>query len=166
MPVLPWMELALKEIGTLEGKGSANNPKVVAYYKDAGFPGVTQDAVAWCAAFVGAILARSGNPNTHSLMALTYEKFGVPLVTPIYGCIAVKKRKGAASWNRHVGFVVAANKEKIWLVGGNQGDAVSIAAFPRADFTAFRWLPGIALPNPPIPLPTTMATTSGAVSEA
>lgn len=160
------MELALKELGTLEGKGTANNPKVLAYYRDAGFPGVKSDEVAWCAAYVGAILARAHQPNTHSLAAISYEKFGVPLVTPIYGCIAVKKRKGTSTWNRHVGFVVAANKDKIWLVAGNQGDAVSIAAFPRADFTAFRWLPGIPLPNPPITLPTTMASTSGTVSEA
>ena len=49
-------DLAQEEIGTVEwAKG--NNPKVLAYFKDAGHPEVSTDETAWCAAFVGAMLA-------------------------------------------------------------------------------------------------------------
>ena len=52
-------ELAKSEVGTMEW-AEGSNPKVVAYYRDAGFPEVKDDAVAWCAAFVGAMIKRAG----------------------------------------------------------------------------------------------------------
>jgi len=134
-----WLSLARLDIGTHEGVGKDNNPKVLAYFKDAGFSGIKDDETAWCAAFVGAILHRAGIPNEKTLSARKYEEWGVPLKAPMLGCVGVKRRQGGEAWQGHTGFVVAANTSYVWLLGGNQADQVSIAAFPRWQFTAFRW---------------------------
>ena len=151
----PWLTLARGELGTHEGVGAANNPTVVRYYADAGFSGVRSDDVAWCAAFVGAMLHRAGYTPSASLAARSYEGWGVGVKQPVLGCIGTKKRAGS-SWQGHVGFVVGASATKIILLAGNQGDAVSIAAFDRSLFTSFRWASSLPLPAFD-PLPTTVA---------
>lgn len=138
-----WLTLARTDIGTLEKKGKGSNPKVLDYYKDAGHPEVKDDEVSWCAAFVGAILKRSQIKPSGSLLARSYQDWGVPLKLPALGCIAVKRRQGGEAWQGHVGFCVAANPSYVWLLGGNQSDSVSIAAFPRWQFTAWRWPSGV-----------------------
>lgn len=134
-----WLTYARRELGTLEGPGPVNNPKVLSYYREAGHGEVASDDIAWCAAFVGAMLHRAGVKGTGALNARSYERWGQPLRVPLLGCIGVKKRVGAPLWAGHVGFVVAASQYKVWLLGGNQADAVSIRAFPRAHFVAWRW---------------------------
>lgn len=128
-------DLALKEIGTVEwAKGS--NPKVVAYYRDAGHPEVKDDDVAWCAAFVGAMLTRAGLTGTGKLTARSYLDWGVPVdpkdIRP--GDIVIFQRGGSA-WQGHVGFAHGKPKNgAIEVLGGNQRDQVNIA---RQSMTAF-----------------------------
>lgn len=124
----PWLTEARKWLGLKEAPGAANNPAIVAMYKDAGQGGVKQDSVPWCAAFVGAMLKRVGLKGTGTLWALDYSKWGQRLKEPVLGAIATKKRDGGG----HVGFVVAANKTTVWLLGGNQNDAVNVARYPRS----------------------------------
>lgn len=99
-----------------------------------------------------------------SLAARSYEAWGVGLKEPALGAIATKKRANS-SWQAHVDFVVGASTTRIFLLGGNQGDAWSIAAFPRKEFTAFRWPADVPLPAPHT-LPTTIAGARSGVSEA
>lgn len=159
-----WLTLARGEIGTVEGVGKSNNPKVVRYFADAGFAGIKDDETAWCAAFVGAELVRAGRKASGSLAARSYEQWGVGLQEPRLGAIGVKKR-GNSTWQGHVGFVVGANDKSIIMLGGNQGDAVSIASFPRSEFTAFRWPADVPIPVPSA-LPTTVAGAKSNVSQA
>lgn len=156
----PWMIAAKKLIGTVEGPGAKNNPTVVAMFAKVKQGGITQDAVPWCAAFVGACLEDAGIKSTRTLWALDYRNWGDALKVPIYGCVASKRRNGGG----HVGFVVGANASSIILLGGNQNDAVSIASFPREDFVAYRWPPRI--PKLDTPLPTTVAGAKLNVREA
>lgn len=158
-----WLTLARKDIGTIEGPGAKDNPKIIKMYADAGHPEVKHDAVPWCAAAVGAWLKRAGLKPSGSLSAVSYETYGTKLQTPILGCIGVKRRPGEV-WMRHVGFVVAANPVWVWMVAGNTADSVSIAAYNRATFTAFRW-PGGPVPKDLSPLPTDAVGAKGS-SEA
>ena len=136
------MQFAQQAIGVREIPGKASNPTVEAYFADAGFPGLKDD-VPWCAGFVAAMLKRGGMKNEVEpkmrLWAASYARCGSALKAPVWGCIGVKTRQGGG----HVGFVVAANKEFVWLLGGNQGDKVSVARFPRSAFTAFRLPTGV-----------------------
>lgn len=142
MPIPKHMEIAAKFLGVRETPGKASNPIVDEMFTLAGFKGLKDD-VPWCAAFIAAMLKKAGLPNEVEpkmrLWAASYGRCGVASKAPVYGAIGVKTRNGGG----HVGFVVAANKDFIWLLGGNQGDKVSIAKFPRASFTAYRVPTGV-----------------------
>ncbi len=159
-----WLTLAAAELGVKEGPGVANNPRVVQLFADAGFAGIRQDSVAWCAAAVGAMLKRAGHKPSGSLAARSYEGWGIGLKEPVLGCVATKRR-GNSSWQGHVGFVIGASKDQIFLLGGNQGDAWSVAAFKRSEFTSFRWPADMPIPTAS-KLPTTVAGARSGVSEA
>lgn len=122
-------ELAEKEIGVVEWK-DGHNPKVVAYFKDAGHPQVKDDETAWCAAFVGAMLYRAGQLGTNKLTARSYLDWGVKVdrkdARP--GDIVILKR-GTSSWQGHVGFFVKDSGDSITILGGNQSNAVNRRAY-------------------------------------
>ena len=131
-------DLAKAEIGTVEW-GNGSNPKVVAYFKDAGQAGVTDDATAWCAAFVGAMLKRGGMKGTGSLLARSYLDWGkaVDRMNAREGDIVVFKR-GNSSWQGHVAFFVKDNGSTITVLGGNQSDAVNRSSYPAASLLGIR----------------------------
>lgn len=124
-------------LGEKEIAGKLDNPRIIELYADAGHDEIQHDEVPWCAAFVGACLARANLPNTGTLLALDYKKYGEGLDGPELYCIGVKTR-GNSTWEGHVGFVVAFDADTITLLGGNQHDSVCIQKFPRAEFVAFR----------------------------
>jgi uncharacterized protein (TIGR02594 family) len=149
-----------------EGVGKSNNPKVVAFFKDAGFPGVKDDATAWCAAFVGAHLKRAGFEPSGSLAARSYESWGVGLKNPVLGCVCTKRR-GNSTWQGHVFYVVglSADGKTVFGLGGNQSDSVTVAAFKRSEVTSFRWPSNLPVPKS-TKLPTSVAGAKAGVSEA
>lgn len=166
-PKPPWIVVAEKYLGLHEGPGAEDNPAVVKFYADAGHPEVKHDAVPWCAAFVGGVLHESHLPITGSLLARSYENYGIRLDRPVYGCIGVKTRKGGG----HVTFIVGETPGHYLCLGGNQGDRVCIEAIPKAKspsdkFTALRWPPGVPLPPNPHPLLTSVPELKTGLSEA
>lgn len=132
-------EQALLDEGTYEWKGSDHNPKVMAYYKKAGHPEITNDEVPWCAGFVGAKLAEVGLIGTGSLLARSYEKWGnsVDLSDARRGDIVVLKR-GNSTWQGHVGFFDRLANGKVYLLGGNQRNQVNISGYAVGKVVAVR----------------------------
>ena len=126
-------------MGLKEAPGASNNPLVVQMYADAGHPEVKMDSTAWCAAAVGSWLHRAGCKPSGSLMARSYLKWGQKLDAPKVGCIAVLWRGSPDADTGHVGLLVEAGGDFIKLLGGNQGDAVNIATYPRSRVLGFRW---------------------------
>ena len=65
----------------------------------------------------------------------SWKYFGKTVNDPIFGAIAIKSRKGGG----HVGFVVgkSASGKELFILGGNQGDKVSIAKYPRDVWETF-----------------------------
>lgn len=124
-------------LGEKEIKGSLANEKIKELFKDAGHPQVVSDETPWCAAFVGACLARANLPKTGSLVARDYLNYGDKLPGPKKNAIGIMKR-GNSTWEGHVGFVVDFDKDNVWMLGGNQSNSVSIAKFPRSKFLGFR----------------------------
>jgi uncharacterized protein (TIGR02594 family) len=149
----PWMAFAWSEIGTREIVGPSNNPRILALYRDAGFPNVKHDEVAWCAAFVGAALQRSAHAGTKSLMARSYMRWGEALTEGRLGAIAVFTR-GSDPALGHVAFYLDGDDQRIYVLGGNQGDAVSVMAIDRSRLLGLRW------PGEPIAQPTAVPALS------
>lgn len=131
--------LAKKELGVKEISGVKHNSTVVAYFRDAGHPQITDDETAWCAAFVGAMLARAGIKPTGSLAARSYLKWGTPVgLTEVKPGDIVVFQRGDSSWQGHVGFYVKHDATTISVLGGNQANQVSIAKYPQAKLLGIR----------------------------
>lgn len=148
-------ELATAEIGTVEwAKG--DNPKVVAYFKDSGNAGVTDDETAWCAAFVGAMLKRAGGKGTGKLNARSYLEWGTPIdrKDALPGDVVIFKR-GNSTWQGHVAFFVKDNGSTLTVLGGNQSNAVNRKAYPAASLLGIRRGPLASKPvaDSPAPIP-------------
>ena len=131
-----WLTLARKEIGTVEIPGSRNNPKVVQYYLDVTGKKMS-DSVPWCAAFVGAMLTRSGKKSSGSLMARSYVKYGKK-VGAQPGAIATWPR-GSSKIFGHVNFVESVSGDRLVCIGGNQSDAVNRKVYSKRKALAFTW---------------------------
>lgn len=133
-----WLDEAWRETGVREVSGAASNARILQFYRDVGHATITSDAVAWCAAFLGACLERAGFASTRSLLARSYLDWGTPLRTPKLGAVAVLSR-GSDPGQGHVGFVVGATADHIYLLGGNQSDAVSVQPFEMSRLLGLRW---------------------------
>lgn len=135
----PWMAIARHLLGAREIAGNTDNPLIVEMFRLSGHKGVKDDETAWCAAFVGACLALSGFGGTKRLNARSYLNFGQRLSQPRPGCIVVLWRGSPNAETGHVGFFDHVSNGRIYLLGGNQGDAVSIQGYPEGRLLGYRW---------------------------
>ena len=133
-----WLATAWAELGQREVDGASDNARIRAFFRDVGQPASLHDEVAWCAAFAGACLERAGHASTRSLMARSYLRWGAALDEGRFGAVAVLSR-GSDPVAGHVGFLLDETDAHIVLLGGNQGDAVGVAAFPKTRLLGFRW---------------------------
>ena len=147
---IPWLVKAQGYIGIKGATDLKINPLVVKFFREAeeipndpDEPGIGITHVAWCAAFVGAVLKECGLPHTGSLLALSYVDYGQKLEEPLVGAIATKKREGGG----HVFFVSSFDKKFIYGLGGNQHDEVSIERFPRSQIVSYSWPVGVEIPS-------------------
>lgn len=153
----PWVVEAKRHIGLTEIKGQEHNAEILQWWKDIKRGGIKDDETPYCAAFVGACLERVGIKSTRFEGALSYLEWGVDLTAPIYGCIVVFSRTGGG----HVGFVVGEDeKGRIMVLGGNQGDAVSIAPFDTRRVAGYRWPDGVSMHDEPLPVISSAAASS------
>lgn len=137
MALPKWYALAEAELGQAEIPGKDHNPRILEYLQIAGFPEVENDDDAWCAVFANWALVSAEQPGTHSRMARSFLGYGKKLAKPEKGCIAVLKR-GSNPSQGHVGFYSHKKDGRVYLLGGNQGNKVSIASFPEGDVLDYR----------------------------
>lgn len=136
-------------LGTKEIAGKKHNPDIVSLWSDAEIPGnVSDDETPWCAAFVNGCLVRGNKAGTKSGLARSFlfpehkDKFE-QLKKPEKYAIGVMKR-GNSTWEGHVGFVQDFDSKYVYLLGGNQSNAVSVARYPRSSFVG----PGLGFVKP------------------
>lgn len=135
-----WLINARKYQGTREYPGAASNPVILRFWQLAKLAGIKDDRVPWCSGFACAVMEEVGIRSPRSDGARSWLTWGAPLVAPVLGCIVVLKRPGGF----HVGLAVGRDRAgRLLLLGGNQGDAVSIAAFETARVVGYRWPLGV-----------------------
>jgi uncharacterized protein (TIGR02594 family) len=133
-----WLRRAKQEIGVREIPGPKHSARVLSYWELSKLA-FRDDETPWCAGFVGAMLEDVGIKSTRSGMARSYQNWGQPC-GPIPGAIVVYWRGSKSGASGHVGFVVGKDKAgNIMTLGGNQGDAVTIAPFSTARVLGYRW---------------------------
>lgn len=108
------------------------------FFKKSGGQSLNPAETAWCAAFANAVLKESGMPGTGTLRAKDFLNYGTPTNQPTKGDIVVLHRGDPNGWQGHVGFYMGRQGDKILILGGNQGDRVSVQAFPASKLAGFR----------------------------
>lgn len=92
----------------------------------------------WGAAFVNAVLGAAGIEGTGKLNPRSFLSFGLPVDKPAPGDVVVLRR-GDDPAAGHVGLFQGYDANgNILVLGGNQGDAVSVAPFSADDVLGFR----------------------------
>jgi len=142
-----WMEFAIREYGIpgLSRRGRTVN--VVAYLKATGV-GRSSDETAWCSAFVNWCMLMASFPGTGKANARSWLEWGgASLDFPVYGCVVVLWRGSQNGALGHVGFFVGMQGDNLLLLGGNQGNAVSVRPYSKERVLGLRWLEGFPLPE-------------------
>lgn len=144
-----WVAEARTHMGKAEVPGKHHSAFVLGLWKALGRP-YTDDETPWCGGFVAYCL-RAAMPMIAlpkiPERALAWNEWG-KTCGPAIGAIAVFGRTGGG----HVGFAVGQRSDAIYVLGGNQANAVNIMPIAKSRLVGFRW-PG-SLPSPPSGLPT------------
>lgn len=121
-------QVASRYLGIGEVAGSASNPAILAMLKlDGDWP--QDDATPWCSAFANWVCFQLGLARSRSLAARSWLTVGVAvkLEDAELGLdVVVLERDGGG----HVGFYAGMDGARVKLLGGNQGDHVSVSSFP------------------------------------
>lgn len=133
------LDVAARALGLNEGDKRA----ALQDYLTTGGANLDPATTAWCAAFVNATLQQAGYEGTGSNMARSFMEWGQAVDTPQRGDLAVFTRGDPNGPFGHVGFFDGYNADgTIRVLGGNQGDAVSIASYDPSRLLGFRRAPG------------------------
>lgn len=140
-----WLMAARAKLGTREAPGSANSTTIMGWAKRLGTKvlGVTYngDDVPWCGLFAAVCVADAGlTPPPIAIRAKSWASWGGGLRPDVLapGAVLVFERPGGG----HVGFYVGEDDLAYHVLGGNQGDAVTITRIAKARCVARRWPTG------------------------
>lgn len=152
-----WLKAARAKLGTREAPGAANSPTIMGWAKRLGTKvlgiAYNADSVPWCGVFVAACMQEAGLPSAPiAVRASAWATYGQKLrfdrLAP--GAILVFQRTGGG----HVGFYVGEDATAYHVLGGNQGDAVTIMRIEKARCIAARWPAGEPVVGGPVRLST------------
>lgn len=129
-----WITVAKRYLGLKEIPGPKHNSvilkwlqKLKAWWAD--------DETPWCGVFVAECLGEAGLPKPKNwFRALGWKDYGVE-VSPRIGAILVFSRTGGG----HVGFYAGEDKNNFYVLGGNQGNSVSLTWVNKSRLVACRW---------------------------
>ncbi len=133
--MLEAFQLAGKQIGLNETEQRA----AIQDYLSTGGANLDPATTAWCAAFVNSTLQQTGVQGTGSNMARSFLNWGQGVEQPMQGDLAIFSRGDPNGPYGHVGFFEGYNPDgTIRVLGGNQGDAVSVANYSPDQLLGFR----------------------------
>lgn len=152
-----WLVLARQDIGLREVKGAQTAPKIAGWLQRLG-AWWRDDETPWCGTAVAAWMqACNIDPPKAWYRAKAWAEWGSKITNPVPGCVVVFDRAGGG----HVGLVVGKTPDnRLLVMGGNQGDAVSIVPFDRSRVIAYRWPVGRPLATIGLPVMASAAASS------
>ena len=131
--------LAQRYVGqVIERSGDAEHPLIQWWLSLCGYGLDAKDEIPWCSAFVNGIAWELRLPRSKSAAARSWLNIGKPytLSTAEVGFDVIVLNRGGspdplASGPGHVGWYAGmASESHVRVLGGNQGNAISIAVFP------------------------------------
>lgn len=142
-----WYEIAQSYLGLREytpqrpgPNGEQSNEQIEKWQRAAGIRR-PDDATPWCAAAMTGWLYEAGLTDFATSAARSFGGYGRGLAQPRLGCIVVLWREAPSSPHGHVGLFVREDERGLWLLGGNEDNAVTIKPYPRLRLVkdGFRW---------------------------
>lgn len=144
-----WLTHARTLIGTAEIPGARHSATIMGWIKVLGSRvlgiNVTSDETAWCGTFIAWIFHLSGiAPAKIAVRAKAWLDWGRVLKDARLGCVMIFDRAGGG----HVGLYVGEDRTHYHILGGNQGNRVSIMRLEKSRMVGMRWPAGESLPLP------------------
>lgn len=130
-----FIQVALTQMNQREIPGSQHNPQILKYHQTCSLK-ASSDEVPWCSSFANWTVLSTGLLGTGDARAISWESWGEECLHFFPGCLVVLRR--GSGWQRHIGFGMYQTPKSVALIGGNQGDRVSIATFPKVRISAIR----------------------------
>jgi len=121
---------AVKLLGTKEIVGKQHNPVILGWAEELGLQKVyTADEIPWCGLAVAYATHKAKlEVIDKPLWALSWAKWGTEVKEPMLGDILTFKRDGGG----HVGIYVGEDKDCYHVLGGNQGNAMSVTRIVKS----------------------------------
>lgn len=158
-----WLDVAKSLLGTREIKGAQHSPVIMGWIKRLGAKvlgiAVKDDETAWCSTFVAHCMFSVGiTPPPIAVRAMSWAEWGSNLRADrlARGAVLVFQRPGGG----HVGLYWGEDRDHYHVLGGNQGDAVSIIRIAKSRCVARRWPSNVPVTGAPVWL-----SASGTVSK-
>ncbi|MCF6333657.1 MAG: TIGR02594 family protein [Draconibacterium sp.] len=147
------LKIAFNELGTEEIVGDVDNPEVLKYAKETKIKGITNDEIPWCSTFVNWVAWKSGLQFSGKANARSWLSVGNKVTEPEPGDVVIFWRESPQSWKGHVAFFlgISMDKKRVYCLGGNQGNRVSVSAYRYNTVLSFQRLAPVkklVLPDP------------------
>lgn len=135
--------LAQRFVGEIrELPGNQHHPFIQWAHMLCGLGADQPDEVPWCSSFLNAIAWTLNLPRSKSAAARSWLNVGQVIelraASPGYDVVVLKR--GTHPAQGHVGLFAGLQGDRVHLLGGNQGNTISIAAFPVQDVLGVRRL--------------------------
>jgi uncharacterized protein (TIGR02594 family) len=131
----PWMAEMHRKMGLHEVRDNAVLSAWLKIGRALGNPA----SLPWCGDAVESCIAKTlpSEPlPANPFFAQSWASWGTDTIVPIVGAI------GPIRWTAssgHVGIVAGIEGSTVYLLGGNQSNAINVSGFPRSKFIGFRW---------------------------
>ena len=147
------LALAFKELGVSEVAGAEHEARIIQYAQDSGFETINDDETPWCSIFINYCCKQLDYETTGKANARSWMHVGAKTTDPHPGDVVVFWRESVQSWKGHVAIFLgfSDNGKKVFCLGGNQGNSVSVAAYDAAKVLGFRRVgktESFSLPDP------------------
>jgi uncharacterized protein (TIGR02594 family) len=136
------LKIAFGQLGIEEISGSDNNPQIVKYATETNIAGITNDEIPWCSSFVNWCAKRAGLQYSGKPNARSWLNVGTKTTQPEPGDVVIFWRGNPQSWEGHVALFLGFSDDlsRVFVIGGNQGNRVSVSAYRKETVIAFQRL--------------------------
>lgn len=139
-----WLAYGERFVGLREIPGAPTDPVIAGWLKTLR-AWWNDDETPWCGTACAAWFDAVGIAIPKAwYRAKGWLDWGQKLTGPTLGAVVVFERQGGG----HVGIIAGIDtRGNLMVLGGNQGNKVSIAPFERSRVIGYRWPPGKPLPG-------------------
>ena len=136
------LTFASSQLGQKEIVGPEHNETIVGYAQDIGLDWVSDDETPWYAIFMSWCAKQAKLSYPKSALARSWMHEGNPTANPEPGDAVIFWLESIDSYKGHVGLFLGYSNDqsRVYCLGGNQGNQVSISAQPAANLLGFRRL--------------------------